>query len=134
MQQYFDVLQRHAANFVPLSPISFLKRESKVHGPRVAQRYGDITRIWAQIAIRCRAIAAGLQAHGIGLGGYGHDFGGQHAGVSTTKADVIAFCRRHLARFKTPKSAVFCDFPKTATGKIRKFLLRDQARQIGPQE
>ena len=66
MQQYFDVLQRHAANFVPLSPISFLKRESKVHGPRVAQPYGDITRIWAQIAIRCRAIAAGLQARGIG--------------------------------------------------------------------
>ena len=66
MQQYFDVLQRHAANFVPLSPISFLKRESKVHGPRGAQPYGDITRIWAQIAIRCRAIAAGLQARGIG--------------------------------------------------------------------
>ena len=55
-------------------------------------------------------------------------------GVSTTEAEVIAFCRTHLAGFKTPKSVVFCDLPKTATGKIQKFLLRDQARQMGPQE
>jgi len=55
-------------------------------------------------------------------------------GAAVTKTEVIAFCRHHLAGFKTPKSAVFCDFPKTATGKIQKFLLRDQARPMGPQE
>ena len=54
-------------------------------------------------------------------------------GVSTTVCDVIAFCRLHPAGFKTPKSVVFCDLPKTATGKIQKFLLRDQARSMGPQ-
>jgi fatty-acyl-CoA synthase len=46
--------------------------------------------------------------------------------------DVIAFCRQHLAGFKTPKSVIFRTLPKTATGKIQKFLLRDAARKMGP--
>ena len=40
--------------------------------------------------------------------------------------------RRAHPRAQTPKSVVFCDLPKTATGKIQKFLLRDQARGMGP--
>ena len=68
MQEHFDAPLRHAANFVALSPISFLKRASTVYGPQIAQRYGDITRTWAQTAQRCHAIAAGLQARGLGLG------------------------------------------------------------------
>ena len=52
-------------------------------------------------------------------------------GAKTTEAEVIAFCRRHLAGFKTPKSVVFQELPKTATGKIQKFILRDTARALG---
>jgi fatty-acyl-CoA synthase len=55
-------------------------------------------------------------------------------GAATTETDIIAFCRQHLAGFKTPKSVIFCDLPKTATGKIQKFILRDQARALPQQD
>jgi fatty-acyl-CoA synthase len=41
--------------------------------------------------------------------------------------ELIEHCRRHLARFKVPKSVVFGELPKTSTGKIQKFLLRERA-------
>src|SRR5262249_17109022 len=44
--------------------------------------------------------------------------------------EVIAFCRSNLARFKVPKTVIFCDLPKTSTGKIQKFVLREQARNL----
>ncbi len=43
---------------------------------------------------------------------------------------VIAFCRKHLARFKCPKSVVFAPIPKTSTGKIQKFVLREMAKTV----
>ena len=43
-----------------------------------------------------------------------------------TKAEIIAFCRGHMSGFKTPKAVVFGAIPKTSTGKIQKFLLRNQ--------
>jgi fatty-acyl-CoA synthase len=43
-------------------------------------------------------------------------------------ADVIAWCREHLARFKVPRTVVFGALPKTSTGKIQKFVLRERAR------
>jgi fatty-acyl-CoA synthase len=45
-------------------------------------------------------------------------------------ADVIAFCRERLARFKVPKTLIFGPLPKTSTGKIQKFLLRDRAASL----
>lgn len=45
-----------------------------------------------------------------------------------TEADMIAFCRGHLAGFKTPKTIIFGELPKTSTGKIQKYLLRAQVR------
>ena len=51
-------------------------------------------------------------------------------GASAEAADIIAFCRERLAGFKTPKHVVFGDLPRTATGKIQKFMLREQARKI----
>jgi fatty-acyl-CoA synthase len=48
-----------------------------------------------------------------------------------SEADLIAFCRDHLARFKCPKTVVFCELPKTTTGKIQKFRLREQAKALG---
>ncbi len=44
--------------------------------------------------------------------------------------DIIAHCRRNMAGFKTPKTIIFGPLPKTATGKIQKFVLRDQARAL----
>jgi fatty-acyl-CoA synthase len=41
--------------------------------------------------------------------------------------EVIAFCRARLARFKVPKTLVYGSLPKTSTGKIQKFILREQA-------
>jgi fatty-acyl-CoA synthase len=43
-----------------------------------------------------------------------------------TEAEIIAFCRSQMSGFKTPKAVVFGPIPKTSTGKIQKFLLRNQ--------
>jgi fatty-acyl-CoA synthase len=44
----------------------------------------------------------------------------------TTEAEIIAFCRSQMSGFKTPKAVVFGPIPKTSTGKIQKFMLRNQ--------
>lgn len=54
-------------------------------------------------------------------------------GMEATEAEIIAFCRDHLAGFKAPKTVMFQPLPKTATGKIQKFLLREAARALGEQ-
>ena len=51
--------------------------------------------------------------------------------ASATADEIIAFCRDHLAGFKRPKTVVFGDLPKTATGKIQKFELRKAAKDMG---
>ncbi|MHA6265044.1 AMP-binding protein [Arenibacterium sp. CAU 1754] len=51
-------------------------------------------------------------------------------GVTGDAADLIAFSRKTLAGFKTPKHVVFQELPKTSTGKIQKFELRRIAREI----
>ncbi|HUN98761.1 MAG TPA: acyl-CoA synthetase [Bradyrhizobium sp.] len=48
--------------------------------------------------------------------------------ASATEAEIIAFCRSHMSGFKTPKAVVFGPIPKTSTGKIQKFVLRDQVQ------
>ncbi len=50
------------------------------------------------------------------------------AGASVTADELRDFCREHLARFKVPKTFVFRDIPKTSTGKIQKFVLRQLAK------
>ena len=49
-------------------------------------------------------------------------------GITATEADIIDYCREHLARFKVPKRIEFVTLPKTSTGKIQKFVLRDQVK------
>ena len=46
------------------------------------------------------------------------------------EAEIIAFCRDHLAGFKVPRTVVFTLLPKTSTGKIQKFVLRDMAKNL----
>lgn len=52
--------------------------------------------------------------------------GGQQA----SEEDITAFCRDHLAGFKVPRTVVFTELPKTSTGKIQKYVLRDWAKQL----
>jgi len=47
-----------------------------------------------------------------------------------TAEDIMSFCREHLAAFKVPKTVVFTQLPKTSTGKIQKFVLRETAKAL----
>ena len=49
-------------------------------------------------------------------------------GASASEADIIAFCRTHMSGFKTPKAVLFGPIPKTSTGKIQKYLLRNEVQ------
>jgi fatty-acyl-CoA synthase len=51
-------------------------------------------------------------------------------GETVSEADLIAFCRNHLAGFKLPKSITFGPLPRTATGKVQKYVLRDTAKSL----
>jgi len=49
-------------------------------------------------------------------------------GAAATEAEIIEHCRARLARFKVPKRVVFGALPKTSTGKVQKFVLREQVK------
>ena len=50
-------------------------------------------------------------------------------GAAADAAQIIAFCREHLAHFKAPRHVIFGPLPKTSTGKIQKFVLRERAKE-----
>ena len=50
-------------------------------------------------------------------------------GASVTSDELRAFCRSHMARYKAPRTVVFGPLPKTSTGKIQKFVLRERAKE-----
>ena len=52
------------------------------------------------------------------------------SGARATADEIIAYCRDHLAHFKAPKTVVFGPLPKTSTGKVQKFQLREQASRL----
>ncbi len=49
---------------------------------------------------------------------------------NATEEEIIAFCREKMAHFKCPKTVIFGLLPKTSTGKVQKYVLRDKAREI----
>jgi fatty-acyl-CoA synthase len=51
-------------------------------------------------------------------------------GTNATAEELIAWCRSHLAAYKCPRHVVFADIPKTSTGKLQKFKLRDAAKAV----
>jgi fatty-acyl-CoA synthase len=53
------------------------------------------------------------------------------AGADTDEKSIIEFCRNNMAHFKAPRRIIFGELPKTSTGKIQKFVLRQQARDDG---
>ena len=52
-------------------------------------------------------------------------------GTSATAPELIEWCQQHLAKFKCPRFVVFAEIPKTSTGKIQKFKLREMAKSTG---
>jgi len=48
--------------------------------------------------------------------------------AKVTEQELIHFCRQHMAKFKAPRAVVFGELPKTSTGKIQKFVLREKAK------
>ena len=81
------------------------------------------------------SVAASRGAVGSRGGSTGSDLGrnalrfpGTEAGIAeVSETEIIQFCRQSLARFKVPKRVVFGELPKTSTGKIQKFTLRERA-------
>jgi fatty-acyl-CoA synthase len=51
-------------------------------------------------------------------------------GANVTEEEIIVWCKEKLARYKCPRHVVFIELPKTSTGKIQKFKLRDLAREV----
>ena len=51
-------------------------------------------------------------------------------GETVTEAEIIEFCRANMAHFKTPRRVVVGELPKTSTGKIQKFVLRQTAKEL----
>jgi fatty-acyl-CoA synthase len=50
--------------------------------------------------------------------------------AEATQEEIIAFCRENLAHFKCPKTVIFGDLPKTSTGKVQKYVLREKVGQL----
>jgi fatty-acyl-CoA synthase len=51
-------------------------------------------------------------------------------GMSATPEELTQWCRKHLAGYKVPRHVVFAEIPKTSTGKIQKFKLREMAKAV----
>ncbi len=68
MDERYDQLARNAANFVALSPLTFLSRAALVHPNRIALVHGDKKRTWAEVRSRALRLAAALRNCGVGVG------------------------------------------------------------------
>ena len=57
-------------------------------------------------------------------------FVGLKRGQTLTEQDIIQHCREHMAGFKVPKTIIFSELPKTSTGKVQKFVLRQKIKEL----
>jgi len=51
-------------------------------------------------------------------------------GKNSTEGEIINYCKENMAGFKRPKNVIFGELPKTSTGKIQKFELREKAKEL----
>jgi fatty-acyl-CoA synthase len=51
-------------------------------------------------------------------------------GQTVTAEEIIDYCRQHAARYKAPRFVVFGELPKTSTGKVQKYILRERAKAV----
>ncbi|WP_420334675.1 AMP-binding protein [Roseibium sp.] len=68
MKEHYEALPKHAANHVPLSPLSFLERTAAIFPDRTALVYNDLRFTWSEVHARVRRLAASLKDMGIGRG------------------------------------------------------------------
>ncbi len=52
------------------------------------------------------------------------------SGATVTADEIIAYCRQHVAHYKAPRFVVFTELPKTSTGKVQKYILRNMAKEM----
>ena len=64
-QQYSTDLDKNAANYSPLSPLTFIERAASVYPKRCALIYNDTRRSWFETYRRCRQFADALRQHGV---------------------------------------------------------------------
>src|SRR6266705_2207794 len=135
----------------PLTPVDFARRTRRLHGSREAVVDGDLRLSYEQFFDRCdrwssagrsRTLLRHPAVQEAAIVGLAHERWGEapHAfvvlreGASATEEEIIAFARDRLAHFKAPHSVTFVpELPKTATGKIQKFVLRDGAPNLAGQ-
>ena len=97
MKENYDTLdQVNGLNYVQLSPISFLQRAAAVVA-KPDEKWGETPCAFVELK----------------------------AGMESSEQEVIAFCRENMAGYKRPKQVIFIELPKTPTGKIQKFKLRE---------
>ncbi|MBT6416764.1 acyl-CoA synthetase [Candidatus Puniceispirillum sp.] len=68
MHQHYEALEKNKANYVPLSPLSFIQRTADLFGDRTALIYGARRYSWSETYGRCRSLASALVKMGLGLG------------------------------------------------------------------
>ncbi len=68
MTTSYDDLERNAANYTPLTPVSFLAKAASVYPERIAVIHGDVRRSWSETYARCRRLASALEKRGLGRG------------------------------------------------------------------
>ena len=64
-QQYSTDLDKNAANYSALSPLTFIERAASVYPERCALIYNDTRRSWSETYARCRQLADALKQHGV---------------------------------------------------------------------
>ena len=68
MKKAYNSLNKNPANYIPLTPVSFLSRTADIYGGRDAIIYGDKVFNWIQCRERCLRMASSLSKKGIGEG------------------------------------------------------------------
>ena len=106
-----------------LTPVSFLERSGMVHAERTAVVDGAVRTTCA--VLECAVIAVPDDT----WGEVPKAFVTLRPGRSASEADLIAHCRARIARYKAPRSVVFGPLPRTSTGKIQKYVLREREWQ-----
>jgi fatty-acyl-CoA synthase len=87
VSQYSTDLDKNAANYTPLSPLTFIERAAAVYPARAAIIYREFEQSWAETYRRCRRFASALRRHGIG----------PDDTVALMLPNVPAMCEAHFA-------------------------------------
>ena len=102
-----DIIISGGENISSIEVEDALYKHPAVHAAAVVAKPDDK---WGETPVRLRRAQAGREA--------------------TAEDDLIAWCRENLASYKCPRHVVFAELPKTSTGKVQKFKLREMAKEV----